>query len=170
MTATILSIRVLHVLLGALWVGAVASVAVFLDPTAREMGPEGGRMMRILQRRGFQRTVLIAATLTVLTGLWLLWRLSGGFASSFMGSRSGIVLSTGGLLGIVALAVGGHVVTPTGKRLGALGARLADAGTPPGPEDLVEMARLQRRLTTALRAVALLVLVTLALMAVGPHL
>jgi len=170
MTVTVLTIRVLHVLLGALWVGAVTFVAAFLDPTAREMGPEGGRMMGILQRRGFQRTVLILAVLTVLTGLWLLWHLSGGFSSSFMGSRSGIVLSTGGLLGIIALTIGGHVITPTGKRLGALGARLAAAGTPPAPEDLAEMARLQRRLTASLRVTAFLVLVTIALMALGPHL
>jgi uncharacterized membrane protein len=170
MTVTVLSIRVLHVLLGALWVGAVAVTAVFLDPTVREMGPEGGRMMGILQRRGFQRTVLIIAVFTVITGLWLLWHLSGGFSSSFMGSRSGIVLSTGGLLGIIALVIGGHVITPTGKRLGALGARLAAQGTPPGPEDSAEMGRLQRRLTTSLRAVALLVLVTIVLMALGPHL
>ncbi len=170
MTATILSIRVLHVLLGALWVGAVAITALFLDPTVREMGPEGGRMMGILQRRGFQRTILIVATLTVLTGVWLLWRLSGGFSSSFMGSRAGVVLSTGGLLGTIALLIGAHVVTPTGKRLGALGARLAEAGTPPSPEDLADVARLQRRLTVALRIVATLVSVTVALMALGPHL
>jgi hypothetical protein len=161
--------RVAHVVLGAFWVGAVLFAMLYLDPTVREAGPEGGKIMGILQRSGYMRTMILVGTVTVLTGVYLLWLMSGRFSSGFMGSLSGILLSTGGLAGFLALAVGAHVSMPTAKKLGAVGRRVAESGGPPSPDDLDEIGRLQKKLTLALRIVGVLLLVAVVTMAVGPH-
>lgn len=169
MAALTLAVRTLHVLLGGFWVGVALFAVLYLDPTVRELGQDGGRFMGALMRRGYQGTVVTVATLTALTGIYLLWQISGGFSSGFMGSGSGILLSTGGLAGILALGVGGHVVSPTGKKLQAVGTRIASSGGAPSPEDLAEMGRLQEKMRLGLRIMAVLVLVAMVTMAIGPH-
>jgi hypothetical protein len=164
-----LAIRVVHVVLGAFWVGAVLFAALFLDPVVRELGPVGGRVMGILQRRGYVKTMLAVGVTTVLTGVYLLWRISGGFSADYMGMRAGILLSSGGLAAILALVVGSTVTRPTAAKLGAIASRVAGTGAPPSADDAAQIAVLQRRMTVALRTVAVLLLVALAAMALGPH-
>jgi uncharacterized membrane protein len=161
--------RATHVLLGTFWAGAVFFAMLFLDPSVRDAGPAGGKVMQALQRRGYMQTMLAVGTATVLTGIYLLWRISGGFQAAYMGSLGGILVSSGGLAGIVALAVGFHVSRPAAQRMGRLGARIATSEEPPTPEDLAEMDRLRNRLTAALRAVGLLMLGAVLAMTVGVH-
>jgi uncharacterized membrane protein len=169
MEIIVLSIRVIHVLLGVFWAGAVFFLLLYLEPTVREVGPDAGKVMSGLQRRGMTRTLLGVGLVTIVTGVYLLWQLSGGFSGSFMGSRSGILLSTGMLAALLALGVGAHVSKPTAERLTSLGEQLAAAGAPPSDEDQAEMARLRNKLRGALRVVATLLLVALVTMALGPH-
>lgn len=164
-----LTMRVVHVLLGSFWVGTVLFAMLYLDPAVREAGQDGGRVMGILLRRGYLRTILLVGAVVVLSGVYLLWALSGGFSAGFMGSLSGILLSTGGLAGVLALLVGAHVSLPTARKLGELGQQVAQSEAPPSQEDQDEMARLRRKLTGALRAAGLLLLVAIITMALGPH-
>lgn len=169
MTGLYLSVRVLHVLFGVFWAGAVFFSALFLDPAVREAGPEGGKVMGVLQRRGWMRAALTMGTLTVVTGVYLLWVMSGRFSPGFMGSRPGILLSTGMLAGILTLGIGMGLSMPTAKKVGALSAKLASAGGAPSAEDLAELARLRGRMTLLLRTVAVLLAVAVVTMALGPH-
>lgn len=164
-----LSVRVLHVLLGVFWAGAVFFVMLYLDPAVRATAPEGGKVMGAIQRRGYLRVMITVGTLTVVTGLYLLWRYSAGFSSSFMGSLPGMLLSTGMLAGILALAVGVHVSRPAANKLGALMEKITAGEAPPSPEDMVEVRRLQDRLTLGVRIVAVLLFVAVVTMALGPH-
>jgi uncharacterized membrane protein len=169
MIALHFAIRALHVLLGAFWAGAVFLLALFLVPALEEAGPAGGTVMQALMRRNMTRVLVWTGVLTVLTGLLLLWRLSNHFTSSFMGSVAGILLSTGGTLGIITLIVGVHVSKPAADKLGALGAKVAASGAPPTADDLAEMARLRGRLNMAARLQALMLMVAVICMALGPH-
>lgn len=164
-----LAMRAVHVLLGSFWVGTVLFAMLYLDPAVREAGPDGGKVMGILLRRGYLRTILLVGAVVVLSGVYLLWTLSGGFSSGFMGSKSGVLLSTGGLAGVLALLVGAHVSLPTARRLGEVGRRLGESEGPPAQEDVDEVARLQRKLTRALRTAGILLLVAILAMALGPH-
>ena len=125
--------------------------------------------MGALTRRGFLPTLIAVGTVTVLTGIYLLWQLSGGFSGAFMGSRGGILLSSGGLAGIIALGVGFFVSRPTLQRMGAIMGRLAAAEGPPSDEDQVELNALRGRLRTAIQIAAVLLLIAVATMALGPH-
>jgi uncharacterized membrane protein len=164
-----LTLRAIHVLLGATWAGATFLIVLYLEPTVRDAGPAGGVVMGGMVRRGYSRFMGIIGLLTVLTGLWLMWRLSGQFSSGFMGSRAGILLSIGMLAGILALGSGAHGVSRSVKALTAVGARVAASGAPPTPEDQAEMGRLQGKVRMYARITAVLLLIAVVTMALGPH-
>ena len=169
MVLTHLVIRVIHVLLGVFWAGATFFIALYLEPSVRATGPAGGAVMGELTRRGYPKALSLIALLTVLTGLWLLWSRSGHFASGYMGTPAGMLLSTGMLTGLLALGVGVHMVKPVVGQLGAVGERIAASGAPPTAEDQAEIQRLQGKVRTRVRIAAWLLLLTLVTMALGPH-
>ncbi len=164
-----LAVRVFHVLLGAFWAGSILFSALILDPAVREAGPEGGKVMGVIQRRGWMSTILTIAALTVVSGLYLLWVMSGRFSPGFMGSRPGILLSVGMLAAVLALGIGLTLTRPTAARMGEISGRMASAGGSPSPDDLAELARLRDRMTTLLRAVSVLLVIAVVTMALGPH-
>ena len=169
MTGIALTARLVHVVLGAFWVGAILFVAIFLEPSVRETGPESGKVMGALTRRGFMPVMITVGTVTVLTGIYLLWWLSGGFQPGFMGSLSGVLLSTGGLVGILALGVGLFVSRPALLRMGQVMTRVDQAGGPPSEADQALLAGLRNRLRLGARLAGALLLLAVGLMAVGPH-
>lgn len=166
---TLVLIRLLHVLLGVFWGGTVLFAMLFLDPSTREAGPAGGQVMQQLMKRGYMGTMILVGLFTVLTGVYVLWAVSGGFDASFMGSFKGIILSTGALTGILALGVGAHFSRPTARKMGVVAQRVASAEGAPNPDDVAEMARLRGRLTVAIRILGVLMALTLVLMAYGAH-
>ena len=170
MPAFYLSVRVAHVLFGTFWAGSVFFAVLYLNPSVIEAGPEGGKVMGILQRRGWMNAVIAIAWVTVLSGFYLLWSMSGHFSSGFMGSKSGILLSVGMLAGVVALCIGLFGTVPANRRMGAIAAGAAGRGGPPTPEELAELTRLRDRIGRLVRVVGVLMLVAVVTMALGPHL
>ena len=164
-----LSVRVLHVLFGAIWLGVAVFISYFLLPALQNAGPDGGKVMIAL---GARVNVFIAsvAGLTVLSGLWLYWRFTDGFDPGISSTMAGRVFGTGGLLGLVAAVIGGSVVGRNMKKAVNL---LTEAGAQPeGPSRgaLVERALGARRTAaTAVRLVTVLLIVTIVLMALGHY-
>ena len=92
-------LRLLHIVLGALWVGIAVFLPLYLMPSLGESGPDAAaRVMSGLQKRKMHIHLPIAAILTLLTGYMLYWKASAGFQPEFMGSAPGIAFGTGGLL------------------------------------------------------------------------
>jgi len=170
MSVFVLSIRAIHVLLAAFWLGAAGLLALFIEPAVTEAGPAGGAVMQALMRRGMTRVLTWVGVFTVLSGLYLLWVRSGHFASAYMGAPHGILISTGGLFGLIALMLGVHLTRPAVTALAAVGARITASNAPPTPEDLSEMGRLRGRLRLSMRLVALSLVAAILCMAVGSHL
>ena len=69
-------------------VPAAAFLTLYLLPVARQLGPSGGTTMTALTGRGFHRFMAANSGLTILSGLWLYWTLTAGFAAPAMASRS----------------------------------------------------------------------------------
>ena len=69
----LLLLRVMHVLLGVFWAGTIMFVSLLLMPSVRDAGPDGGKVMLALMRRGYMTLIPIAAILTIVSGLWLYW-------------------------------------------------------------------------------------------------
>lgn len=161
-------LRALHVLAGALWVGAATFNALYLVPAVIAAGPAGGQVMRVMVqvRRMpiFMNTVMLV---TLLTGLYLYGRVSGGMNAAWLASGTGMTLTLGAVLAFVTAGIGQFVTVPTVKRIGQIGAAVAAAGGPPSPEQAAEMAALQRRFLRAARVGSLLVVVATVLMAIA---
>ena len=164
-------LRLLHVVLGAIWVGAAFVVAFFLFPSIRSSGPAGGAVMRqIAGVRKMPVYLTIIGWVTVLSGLTMYLRDSLGANSAWGRSPAGITYGVGGTLAIVAIMLGTFWNRPTADKMTALGAKLQSAGTPP-PADLVsEMTRVQDTFSKASKIVSVLVLGAAAAMSIARYL
>ena len=165
-----LVLRVLHVLTAAVWLGSAIYATYFLAPAVVEAGPAGGQVMAGVLRRGVSRFLGIVAAVTVLTGIYLYWRFTGGFDPGVSGSRTGIVFGMGGVAGILAGVIGGAVVGRSAGQLQESGARLAGLGEGPERAALLQrMGALQRRMAAGSKILIALQVVALVLMAIGHY-
>jgi hypothetical protein len=165
-----LVVRAAHVLLAAAWLGTVAFIYLVLSPALDEVGASGMALMTVMSRRGFHPLIAAVGGTTVLTGLWLYWRFTGGFdptASATMGAR---VFGAGGVAGILALVIGGAIVGRTAKKLEALGAKVAGTSDATARTGLLaEITATKRRLAVSGKVVLALQVVALLCMAVGHY-
>jgi hypothetical protein len=164
-------LRIVHILAGVFWVGAALTVILFIQPTAKEVGPAAGPFMSHLA--GSKRLVdfvLGAGGLTVLAGLLMYWRVSGGLEPDWIGSTYGITLTVGALCAIAALAIGGSVVRPGIMATLAIGREVAASGGPPTPEQAAQLQALQRRSHAAGKVIVPLLILAVAAMASARYL
>lgn len=166
----IIVLRLLHVVLGVFWAGTLIFFATYLVPSVREAGPDGAKVMAAIQRRRFLDVMPVVALLTIVSGIWLYWRMSGG-SELWMRTATGTALGLGGLLAIVAFAVGVGIMRPATLKAGAMVRSLGDLPEGAGREAVMaEVGRLRLRGVKAGRAVAVLLFITAGLMAVARYL
>ena len=159
MFSTYLVARLLHVLLGAIWVGTVTFTSFFLKPAMMESGPDAAKVMAGLQRRRF---------INNLTRLWLYWRYTAGFDPTISASRPGMVFGAGGATAIVAFIIGVFVMRRSMLRAGGLMARAAAITDAAERSSVIAQAQTLRvRALRTSRIVAVLLIITTLLMAAG---
>lgn len=164
-------LRLVHVLGAVLWVGMMFFTTFFLLPAVQETGPEGGKVMGAVQRRGILTIMPLLALGTILSGLWLYWRASLGFEPAYMRSRTGMAFGTGGALGIVAYLLGLAIVRPSMMRAMTIMQTLGSASSDEERQERMhEAQRLRNRSGVAGRTVAWMLLLAAALMAVARYL
>ena len=166
----IVLLRIIHILAGVFWAGAAFVLAGFLEPNARALGPEGSKFMQRLSGPMRMTTIiLISAVLNVLAGAWLYWIFSRGFQVTWITSGHGLSLTIGAVAAIVTFILALLVTRPTLLRMGALGREMQSAGGPPEPEQMAAMQAPQRRLATAGRVGAVLLVVAVIGMSVARY-
>ena len=165
-----LSIRAAHVLVAGLWIGSTVFGAAWLMPAIDAAGPSGGQVMRRIVQNGYSTYMSAIGLTTLLTGLYLLWRFTGGFDPS-VAATHGIVFGTGGVAGILAGAIGGAVVGRSAKELSALGALLSRPieDIPARGSCVQHAAMLRHRMKIGTQAVIALQCIALMSMAVGHY-
>jgi hypothetical protein len=139
MYSVYLFVRILHVLCGALWVGAALFSSLFLIPATRDLGLDGVKVVLALKKRGVVAYFPIVSGLTVLSGFWLYWRFTAGFSAEVSRTHAGMAFGAGGTLGLLAFIIGGAIVS---RHLVAA-TRLGDeaAALPEGREKADRLAR-----------------------------
>lgn len=191
-----LALRIVHILFGLFWAGTAIALAAFVIPAARAKGRTGGRMLReIMQRRRLSASLAVAGALTILSGAMMYWRIATDMHDAWVRSRPGLVLGFGGLMALIAFALGGGVAAPTARKLEALASAaprsipepesaLAHVGADvandmaqelsrqagPPPEITAELERLQSRLARVASAIAILLVITATCMAIARYL
>jgi len=162
-------LRLVHVVGGVLWVGFAVFGAFYLFPSIAETGPDGGKVMAVLERRGLLTGVPIVALLTVLSGLWLYLR-AARTAPGFGSSGMGMTLGFGGVCALIALGIGMLVISPSMNRAAAAAQQATQAQAPEERQTLLGLStRLRSRAAAAARIAALLLIVAAGAMAIGRY-
>ncbi len=156
-------LRFTHVFFGALWVGMMAFQVFFLTPALGQAGPDAGKVMAALMRMRIPLIVPVFALLNLISGFWLFQRLSGGAPDALMATAMGKAFGWGGLSALLAFLIGIFVMRPAMMK----SMMLAQSGDPAhGPE----IQRLRARAAVVGRVVTIMLLFTLAAMAVARYL
>ena len=165
----VIVLRLVHILTGVCWAGAVVFIAAFLLPAMKAAGPAASPVMaHLTQVMKLPAVLLKWGLLTVASGLALFWR-DATLAPGWMQSGPGRTFSLGAALGIIVVVTGMTVNLPTARRLGALAEEVRASGGVPSAAQAAEMQRLQERLARAMSAAAVLLLAAAAAMAVARH-
>lgn len=149
-TYLLISLRLIHVFAGALWIGAAIFYLFFVKPTVRLIGPAGPQFMQNLTMRARYPMFMVGVSLlTILAGGALYLITSGGFNLHWLSSGPGIGFTIGSLAGLVAFFVGNFGIGPAAGAMGALGQKIAQAGGTPSPEQMNMLHSLEKRLKQA---------------------
>ena len=170
MDPLIVVLRLVHIVFGIAWAGTIFFFVTMLEPSVRAAGPEGGKVMFQLFNRHYLEILPVVAGLTILAGVLLLWRVSAGFSSQWMGSRTGITFSTGALSAIVAFLVGMIGMRPLANRMLEIMRTLPTVTDDATRTALTnEMGGLRTRTRTYARAVAVFLLIAAMAMSVARY-
>jgi uncharacterized membrane protein len=158
-------LRMIHILSGVVWAGAVIFLTVVLQPAIAGGGPEAGRFMqRLASQSRFRLVTGIAPLLTVLSGLVLYGRVSAGFQMAWITSGTGLSLTIGALATLLTFVVFGVFQRPVVARQQVLGAEVQRSGGAPTSAQAAEMQVLQRRMRGAMLWTTLLLTVAVLAM------
>ena len=170
MDPILILLRVVHVLGGVFWAGAILFVVHFLEPAVRDAGPDGVKVMQALGRRGYLEVVPTTAFLTLVSGYALYWRTFGRFHPGPGASGPELAFGLGGLASVGAFVIGMSLLRPSALRVGDLGAEMAQAPAEGKAALQEEIGRLRVRMRKSGRWVAVLLSVAILSMAVGRYL
>ena len=170
MDAYFVVLRIVHILAGTFWVGSALVIFYFLQPAAREVGPSAAPLMtHLAQKKRLPDITLGAAGLTILAGLLMYWRDTGGLDPDRIATAFGIAITIGALCAIAAVVLGAAIVRPTMLRIGAI-AQAAAAGGGPTPEQGAEIQALQERVQATGTVIIPLLLIAVVAMASARYL
>lgn len=169
MHAELLVLRLVHVLSGLVWVGAMVFMSAFLMPALQHAGPAAGAVMAGLQQRRLMTFMPVVASLTLLSGFRLYWIMSDGFSAAYARSPTGLTFGVAGLLALAAFVLGLAVIRPAMARAGMLGQRLASASEAERVAIQQEMQHLRARGASLSLVAAALVVLAAAGMAVARY-
>ena len=164
----LITLRLIHILSGAFWIGAALFNAILLVPTIRALGPAAGPVMQhLVQVKKLPIWLLGAGVLTFLSGLGLYERASGGFSNSWMQSGPGMTFGIGAVFALLAILVGLLFTSPAAKKAGEIAGSLA--GKPPSPEQAEALKAAQKKIGVTSAVATLFVLLATCAMAVARY-
>lgn len=170
MSALIIVARLVHISTAVFWGGAILFVNFLLGPSVTSVGPEGAKVMQELIRRKYFETIIVAATLTILSGLYLMDVDSDHFSAAWFATRFGQGLSTGMLAALIAYVIGVFGVRPALYRMLALGGEMMKAPAEQREGIQAQMAVARGRLMSMGMIGTVMLLIAIFAMAVSRYL
>ena len=171
MDIVVLILRLLHIFGGIFWVGASFMLVGFLSPVLQASGQAGGQVMqRLMNGSRFGSIYGMAGIVTILAGVWLYWRSSGGLQLAWITTAPGLALTISGLAGIAAGVIGGGIAGRTAREIGQLNAQLSRSQGAPSEAQSSELRGLQQKMRRAQLLSVGLMIIAVAGMAVARYL
>jgi len=162
-------LRVIHIAFGAFWLGGAVTLGFFVLPMVKVSSPIDGQFVTQLIARTRLPTLLtvmtIAGAIATLAGVTLYTVIWAG--TGFSGPARWYAI--GGHIAIVVVILAGAVVVPAAHKLGGISRTLAGQEYPPTARQNAERKRLMNRITWATQLSAVLLIITVALMAIGRY-
>jgi uncharacterized membrane protein len=150
MHAELVVLRLIHILSAILWIGSGLFTNFFLVPALATSPAAMGQVMAGLTRRRAFPTIQIAAGLTILSGLRLLWIDSAGFSGRYFATGTGNTFGIGGAAALISAVFNFGIARPAMERAGAIAATLAASADAAEKARLTpELDRLRKRGTIA---------------------
>lgn len=163
-------LRFLHIVAGSLWVGFIVFNAFLLGPAIQDAGPGAASIMPALARRRMMTILPALALVSILSGLWLFWLVSGSELGAYLQTATGAALGLGAISALVAYVIGMLIARPAMLRAGALLQQLETLSAEERAQRLEEAGRLRARGTASGQLVGVLLLVATTCMAVARYL
>ena len=147
MNSLMIILRLIHIFSGVFWVGVAFFNIYYLQPTIRQTGAEGQKVMRhLMQQTRFTAVSYGTATLSMLSGLIMYWIISK-FRLSFLSSGYGLVLTIGGIAGLIAWVVVIVFLRNNFNKMTNIGKQIQAQGGPPTADQATQMQVLGSQLT-----------------------
>jgi uncharacterized membrane protein len=163
-------LRIVHILAGVLWVGSAGFFVFLVSPTAQAIGSAGHQFTyHLVARRRYPQYISVVAALTMVSGVLLFFKVSGGLQLGWIKTGAGLMLTIGSLIGILTAPIGKFGIVPRATRLGVLGQSLATAGGPPNTAQVAEFDKVDRELAFYERIDFIMLTVSLVAMAVARY-
>ena len=167
-SAYMIVFRLIHIIAGSIWVGALALLVLFIQPAGKSLGPQAGPfVMELMRRRRLPVFILSVGAVTIVAGGFLYWRdwQAVGSLGDWVSTSYGFVLTIGAGAALIAWFIGLLRVKPTMDRTLAMAAAMAEGPQPPPPERQAEAQALQlqaRRLSIAVFVLLLFAVLAMA--------
>lgn len=125
------SLRLIHIIGGILWVGGALLMNFFVAPTLRATGDAGKQFAgHLLGKTRFTQIMTWSAYATVIAGFLLYGMDSQWFTSAWQSSSVGIGFGVGALFALVGV-VTGIMNGSNNRKMAQLGAQIQGKPTPP---------------------------------------
>ena len=171
MDLILLGLRITHIGSAMIWFGGAVLGTFYFSPIGKALGPAAQPFFDAAEKRGLGILFPAAATLTVVSGLGLYWRDSGGLQLAWITSPSGLAFTAGGLAAIASLIAGFVLIAPSLAEQSAVNNELARSGAAaPDAGQRARLDRVERRMDLASRIDFPLIVFAALTMAVGRYL
>ena len=121
-------IRLIHIVCAVIWAGGMIYQAAFVIPASKTLGQDGAKFIQHLSgTKKVPVTMVVAATLTIITGILLMQKLLGGIQNAFTSTR-GVIIIIGSMLALAGFTTGLVVNIFASKRMSIIGKIAADSG------------------------------------------
>ena len=168
MTAFLI-LRVVHILLASIWVGATVSTTFYFIPAIKEAKAAGGEVMAGVMKRGYSTAMSSIAGIVMLTGLYLYAKVTQNFDPIVSGAMPARVFGVGAIAGIIATVLA-SMAGAKAKRAVALMQKAGPMAD--GAEKsaiMQQVSALQQTMGTFSRITLVLMLIAIVTMSIGHY-
>jgi uncharacterized membrane protein len=158
-------LRTIHIFASMLWLVSAIYYFYFVQPTVKTLGAAGPKFVRnLIEGRRYPLYMSLVSLLTILTGIWLYWRSSGGLQLSWIKTGPGIGFTISAVISFLVFLMGMLMIKPRAEQMGKLGAEIGESGNPPNPNKLIELQKIERELSVLERADIVLLVIAMLIM------